>query len=176
METEECAICLDSLKNEESTLRLSCKHHFHGKCISSWFGEGHNTCPVCRNEYYTKHIQRPHPLVLISQRLPSIDKFINLIFTFYNVMILILFFIGYGLTTPASELFYDYVLFKTPYDLSLYMLSPENFTWNLVDFFLIMPYIVLISERAIFFFEFTKTLLQYRSLIFIYFIFRRLVA
>jgi hypothetical protein len=44
-EYEECAICLDNIEQENAT--LSCKHHFHVRCIEKWLVE-HKTCPVCR--------------------------------------------------------------------------------------------------------------------------------
>lgn len=49
-----CAICLDTIdeNNDRSKYVYSlpeCNCTFHADCIISWFRQGHNSCPNCRN-------------------------------------------------------------------------------------------------------------------------------
>ncbi|KAL8529700.1 hypothetical protein ACS0TY_006950 [Phlomoides rotata] len=47
----ECAVCLSSLKGEETETKvLQCTHEFHVVCIERWLAVPHfkNTCPICR--------------------------------------------------------------------------------------------------------------------------------
>ena len=43
----ECAICLDSLKENENKRILGCKHLYHSDCIYKW-SILENSCPQCR--------------------------------------------------------------------------------------------------------------------------------
>ena len=46
---DECAICLEALAGEPSTLsRLPCSHSFHTTCINQWRQTGAASCPACR--------------------------------------------------------------------------------------------------------------------------------
>ena len=48
---EECAICLDSLAEDGSTLALPCGHAFHGSCVEGLRAQGAaKVCPLCRGE------------------------------------------------------------------------------------------------------------------------------
>ncbi|CAH9087606.1 unnamed protein product [Cuscuta europaea] len=45
---KDCAICLDSFKEDERCRKLpACNHLFHMKCVDSWIGKVPN-CPICR--------------------------------------------------------------------------------------------------------------------------------
>ena len=46
-EDKECVIC-----TEKMTIcrKLNCNHYFHLICLSKWFENGHNSCPICRTE------------------------------------------------------------------------------------------------------------------------------
>lgn len=53
-EDDICGICREvMLPSSEDIRRLPCRHIFHMACISPWIeqGEGHPTCPMCRQEY-----------------------------------------------------------------------------------------------------------------------------
>ncbi|KAF7544860.1 hypothetical protein G7046_g9693 [Stylonectria norvegica] len=43
----ECSICIDDMKEGETSVALPCKHWFHEECVVLWLKE-HNTCPICR--------------------------------------------------------------------------------------------------------------------------------
>lgn len=49
-EHEECAICQDSLGQEQAIFKLSCGHTFHNNCLVNWCEakQGVITCPLCR--------------------------------------------------------------------------------------------------------------------------------
>lgn len=45
----DCAICLDTLQDEQEIRGLICKHVFHGACFDQWLQKGHLDCPLCRS-------------------------------------------------------------------------------------------------------------------------------
>lgn len=48
----ECSICLESLKDETSLVRLtSCGHYFHRSCLDRIVEKNIMTCPLCRNPF-----------------------------------------------------------------------------------------------------------------------------
>jgi len=47
---EDCSICLDTLKRNDTVIQLECDHLFHKACIKQWFDtKVNNNCPLCRN-------------------------------------------------------------------------------------------------------------------------------
>ncbi|WAO95481.1 RING-type domain-containing protein [Fusarium falciforme] len=42
-----CAICLDTIEDDDLVRHLPCEHNFHSDCISRWFMRRHDTCPIC---------------------------------------------------------------------------------------------------------------------------------
>jgi hypothetical protein len=42
-----CAICLETIKDDESVRQLPCGHVFHAASIVKWFRRGHQWCPLC---------------------------------------------------------------------------------------------------------------------------------
>jgi len=49
-QSENCAICQDSMEDGQSVRILShCIHRFHQECIDTWF-QSHVTCPTCRHD------------------------------------------------------------------------------------------------------------------------------
>lgn len=66
-----CSICFDPMKLEDMIIETFCdkeveykvdeiivkkkiQHTFHSKCILTWLGAGHLTCPLCRTNLYFK--------------------------------------------------------------------------------------------------------------------------
>jgi hypothetical protein len=48
-----CAICFDYIRKNNS-LKTSCNHMFHEKCIKTWFKTS-LCCPICRNKFRQKN-------------------------------------------------------------------------------------------------------------------------
>jgi hypothetical protein len=44
---KECVICTEKMTQ---CRKLNCNHFFHLICLSKWFENGHNSCPICRTE------------------------------------------------------------------------------------------------------------------------------
>ena len=49
-----CAICYDMVQRGDANI---C-HHFHRRCINSWFATGKMTCPCCRNTQVVTGFQK----------------------------------------------------------------------------------------------------------------------
>ncbi|ANB12203.1 hypothetical protein AWJ20_447 [Sugiyamaella lignohabitans] len=47
-----CAICIDSMSDEEMVRRLSCGHIFHPDCVDPWLTTRRAYCPLCKFDYY----------------------------------------------------------------------------------------------------------------------------
>ena len=45
-----CAVCLEPMHEEGSTVALACSHTFHAACIVPWLQNGNRSCPTCRNK------------------------------------------------------------------------------------------------------------------------------
>ena len=43
-----CTICLDEFKLEQSIIRFPCKHNYHINCIKEWLCNNSNKCPLCK--------------------------------------------------------------------------------------------------------------------------------
>lgn len=50
---DQCAICLESVDEDEGVAHLSCGHGFHQCCMGRWIQQGKtNACPLCRGDVY----------------------------------------------------------------------------------------------------------------------------
>lgn len=47
LKDEECCICMEYMKRS-SSMKLSCGHYFHKKCLIKWGEQDKDTCPLCR--------------------------------------------------------------------------------------------------------------------------------
>ncbi|KAH6872081.1 hypothetical protein B0T10DRAFT_381472, partial [Thelonectria olida] len=43
-----CVICLQTLQERDIVRHLPCGHMFHSDCITKWFLNQHDTCPLCK--------------------------------------------------------------------------------------------------------------------------------
>ncbi|KAL8409080.1 hypothetical protein RB594_007503 [Gaeumannomyces avenae] len=53
-----CAICIDSLDDDEDVRGLTCGHAFHAVCVDPWLTSRRACCPLCKADYYTP---KPRP-------------------------------------------------------------------------------------------------------------------
>lgn len=55
-----CAICIDSLEDDDDVRGLACGHAFHAGCVDPWLTSRRACCPLCKADYYTPK-PRPNP-------------------------------------------------------------------------------------------------------------------
>lgn len=55
-----CAICIDTLEDDDDVRGLTCGHAFHAVCLDPWLTSRRACCPLCKADYYTPK-PRPGP-------------------------------------------------------------------------------------------------------------------
>jgi hypothetical protein len=53
-----CAICIDTLEDDDDVRGLTCGHAFHAVCLDPWLTNRRACCPLCKADYY---IPKPRP-------------------------------------------------------------------------------------------------------------------
>ncbi|KAL8687524.1 MAG: hypothetical protein Q9224_005125 [Gallowayella concinna] len=47
-----CAICIDTLEDDDDIRGLTCGHAFHASCLDPWLTSRRACCPLCKADYY----------------------------------------------------------------------------------------------------------------------------
>lgn len=55
---DSCAICIDTLEDDDDIRGLTCGHAFHAGCLDPWLTSRRACCPLCKADYYTP---KPRP-------------------------------------------------------------------------------------------------------------------
>ncbi|KAF2791890.1 hypothetical protein K505DRAFT_247919 [Melanomma pulvis-pyrius CBS 109.77] len=63
-----CAICLDTLEDDEDVRGLTCGHAFHASCVDPWLTSRRACCPLCKADYY---VPKPRPEGEVADQLTS---------------------------------------------------------------------------------------------------------
>ncbi|POS80472.1 hypothetical protein DHEL01_v201142 [Diaporthe helianthi] len=56
-----CAICIDTLEDDDDIRGLTCGHAFHAVCLDPWLTSRRACCPLCKADYYTPKPRQPQP-------------------------------------------------------------------------------------------------------------------
>ncbi|PTB75318.1 hypothetical protein M440DRAFT_1439860 [Trichoderma longibrachiatum ATCC 18648] len=62
-----CAICLETLRDDDPIRLLPCDHIFHSACLAKWFLKKHETCPLCKASFM-RSPEKPKSPVQIPER------------------------------------------------------------------------------------------------------------
>lgn len=73
---DSCAICIDTLEDDDDVRGLTCGHAFHAVCLDPWLTSRRACCPLCKADYYVPK-PRPNPENIPNLQNPSLDPRLN---------------------------------------------------------------------------------------------------
>ncbi|OAA49712.1 RING finger domain-containing protein [Cordyceps fumosorosea ARSEF 2679] len=68
-----CAICIDTLEDDDDIRGLTCGHAFHAVCVDPWLTSRRACCPLCKADYYTPKPRPNQDGDAAAQTNPSLD-------------------------------------------------------------------------------------------------------
>lgn len=66
---DSCAICLDTIEDDDDIRGLTCGHAFHASCVDPWLTSRRACCPLCKADYYV-----PKPRSQAAELAPASDR------------------------------------------------------------------------------------------------------
>ena len=66
-----CAICLDTLEDDDDVRGLTCGHAFHAGCLDPWLTSRRACCPLCKADYYVPKPRSEAEAAADAERLAS---------------------------------------------------------------------------------------------------------
>jgi hypothetical protein len=55
---DSCAICIDTIEEDDDIRGLTCGHAFHASCLDPWLTSRRACCPLCKADYF---VPKPRP-------------------------------------------------------------------------------------------------------------------
>ncbi|KAJ5246953.1 hypothetical protein N7468_001936 [Penicillium chermesinum] len=66
---DSCAICLDTIEEDDDVRGLTCGHAFHASCVDPWLTSRRACCPLCKADYYV-----PKPRTQVTESTSAGDR------------------------------------------------------------------------------------------------------